>query len=358
MVESLVSLGPLSFDIFNNMFALDKQKALAMKCFDSLKTTEHNKKGKGGNKGYFETTRNFTSLVPLGYLRTANAPRLTVRDNTLHGMNKALVVEILKQFTSLNKQCFIIEIDMSAMHSRVAASLLPENSMLQKSLEDPSFWKTQVNRFLPLYEHKNINMTFDILKRVLKVQLYTSLNGGNPGSRDRLIDNLTGNAKVLLPKKHLTSSDLYLITKSIADNFELVNEVKNVNKMCFMKAFTNSWTYTLDRPTPYRNEADYKGISKVLQGFEVVLLSCLVQFVIEQKGLPLSLDHDGLLAMFVLNNDLNYTNDYTNDMIKEDVNEILTNLTLKMNSWSNYLLKGTVPIEAKRFWFQSNLYEF
>ena len=169
---------------------------------------------------------------------------------------------------------------MSACHSRVAVSLLPAGSMLEQALDSSSFWRNNVENFLPMYLMKDIQITNDQLKKILKVFLYTSLNGGNPGSHDRLIDNLTDNARNLIPKKKLTSSDLYLQTKAIAESFQLLQEVKNFNKSCFMNGCKYSYTYTVDRVNPYRNHASYKGISRVLQGFEVVLLSCLTKYVI------------------------------------------------------------------------------
>lgn len=127
----------------------------------------------------------------------------------------------------------VLELDMSACHSRVASSLMPPNSELKKALTDSNFWEVQVNQFLSLYSTEGIEMTFKILFNILKVFLYTSLNGGNPASEERLIDNLTGNAMELLPKNSLTTSKIFSITKRVANLSRLVTEVKDLNKQCY-----------------------------------------------------------------------------------------------------------------------------
>lgn len=228
-----------------------------------LKGTKFDKPGKKGNLGYFRTKRTFNSLVPMEYKRTPLAPRLTVKGNSFHGMNKALLIKIVQKLTEMNKQMFVLELDMSACHSRVASSLLPPNNELNKLLTKSHFWETQVNEFLPLYKNEGIEMNFKMLKRILKVFLYTSLNGGNPASQERLIDNLTGNAMEILPKNHLTKSKVFTITKAIAEDFKLVLEVKDLNKQCYTTGLERGYTFTVDRFDPYVNNQLYKGISRV-----------------------------------------------------------------------------------------------
>lgn len=236
----------------------------------------------------------------MSYRRTPKAPRLTTPGNTFHGMKKELIIEILKHLTRIIPNALVLEIDMSACHSRITASLLKPGSMIEQALESTDFWKNKVDLFLPLYKAKGIDLPDDRLKKMLKVMLYTSLNGGNPASHDRLTMNLLTHARDFKPKNHFTSSDLYLVTKQIAEEFVLVIEVKGKNKHCFINGHNDSYTYTLDRLEPYKNGAAYKGISKVLQSFEVILLTCLTPQVVKINGLPLSLDHDGFLAMFIL----------------------------------------------------------
>lgn len=141
------------------------------------------------------------------------------------------------------------------------------------------------------------------------------------------------------------------MTKQINEKFQLINEVKDLHKSCFMKGSKMSFTYTIDRLEPYQNEASYKGISRVLQGFEVVLLCCLTQYVIELKGIPLSLDHDGLTALFMIEPLI----DNNKEQIEENVLDISSSLTEKMKSWSTYLLRSIMPIETKRYWFNGDV---
>ena len=71
-------------------------------------------------------------------------------------------------------------------------------------------------------------------------------------------------------------------------------------------------------------------ISRLLQGFEIVLLSVLVRFILEIGAV--SLDHDGVLVAFIG---------------KRDSKQIALNLTKKMEPWSKYLLGQPIPIDAK-----------
>jgi hypothetical protein len=47
--------------------------------------------------------------------------------------------------------------------------------------------------------------------------------------------------------------------------------------------------YSVDRSTPYFVESQHKAISRVLQGFEVVLLAALVADIFALGGIPASL---------------------------------------------------------------------
>jgi len=121
-------IGSLVFEDFAQVISLEEQRELAITNFESLKGTKFDKPGKKGNLGYFRTKRTFNSLVPMEYHRTPLAPRLTSKGNSFHGMNKSLLIEIVKGLTSNNTQMLVIELDMSACHSRVASSLMPPNN--------------------------------------------------------------------------------------------------------------------------------------------------------------------------------------------------------------------------------------
>ena len=128
MVKSLMLVGSIVFEDFAKIISLEEQRELAISNFESLKGTKFDKPGKKGNPGYFRTKRTFNSLVPMEYHRTPLAPRLTSKGNSFHGMNKSLLIEIVKGLTSSHTQALVIELDMSACHSRVASSLMPPNN--------------------------------------------------------------------------------------------------------------------------------------------------------------------------------------------------------------------------------------
>nr|QUO99274.1 hypothetical protein [Oedogonium dentireticulatum] len=197
-------------------------------------------------------------------------------------------------------------------------------------------------------------MTFKMLKRMLKVFLYTSLNGGNPASEERLIDNLTGNAMELLPKKHLTTSKIFNITKQVANSSRLVVEVKDLNKECYTMGLNRGYTFTVDRFKPYINDQVYKGISRVLQGFEVCLLSVLTLHVMKKGLIPLSLDHDGLMALMLFKEE----EEFQPELITKVVKDLELELSENMNEWAYFFLKTSLPIEAKRHWFRGEVIEY
>lgn len=247
-------------------------------------------------------------------------------------MIKAFLVEIVKEITKSNKNFLVIEFDMSACHSRVAASLLQKGNLLETALTAEDFWKNQVDTFHPQYISKGIDINKKTLKRMLKVSLYTALNGGNPASHDRLVDNLSSNAIEFLPAKDIDLSDIYILTKKVMNDFPLLKEVKGLNKLCYCKGIYNSFTYTTDRTTPYKNQKVHKGIYRVLQGFEVVLLSVLTKEIVELNGLPLSLDHDGLMALFVLE-EIGPLDKEESFIIMKQLENVITS---RLYGWSHY----------------------
>lgn len=62
MVQSLVSSGPLFYELFETFISSKEQKKIATDCFEYLKTTPLNKQGSKGLKGYFQTNRTFSTL--------------------------------------------------------------------------------------------------------------------------------------------------------------------------------------------------------------------------------------------------------------------------------------------------------
>jgi len=351
MIDSLLSVTPNFPYYFNKKFSLERQREITYESFFKIRASwnevqekkseeilDFERKAKG--KKYFETNRKFERLVPPFYKRTS-APRLSALGSTFHGMKKELLIEILKRLSKEGDVSFI-DIDMSAAHSRIARFLLSNNeSDLGSSLKDPDFWSTQISALRHHFSDRNVDITDSHIKKILKVGLYTSLNGGNPCSDDRLLATLTFNAEDLLEKGNLNtiekikSSSLWSSSFDTLMSFSLIKEVKSLNEICAKQIDSKTYqVFTIDREEPYLIDSKHKGISRVLQGFEVVLLAVLTREILIHKCLPVSLDHDGVLIM-------------------TDNNTIPTDLCTSLSqssfgSWSNYLLGEELPLEIKR----------
>lgn len=343
MVGETLKVSPNFMFYFEKYYPVPVQSLIAKETFERQKENLEKTKGfKGGSgKKYFETKRSFGRLIPAFYQRT-NSPRLSAPGNTFHGMKKDLLVEILRDF-SLRESFTFIDVDMSAAHSRIAKYLLGDpESVMGLSLNDANFWETQVNALKEIYLRGGLEVPPKIIKKILKVGLYTSLNGGNPISEARLNDNLTLNAgdylfSIGVAKENLNDSSFWNLTKEMLLSFQLINEVKNLNLKCSFKDYDDQYkVYTLDRTSPYVIDSPHKGISRVLQGFEVVLLSILLYDVISLKLLPVSLDHDGILLMA------------PNSTDPKQFCEKLSGVDSKFYQWSKYILEEPIPIEPKR----------
>lgn len=368
MVSAMLSVTPTFAFKFEKIFSLPYQKSIARTTFNKLKAEWETLTGQPAqvlqnlteskpSKKYFETNRKFNRLVPVSYHRT-EAPRISAYGSTFHGMKKVLLLQILKEL-SLNRNAVFIDIDMGAAHTRIARYLLhKEGSNLDYSLKDPQFWNVQISKARPYYEESGVNISDKIIKKLLKVGLYTSLNGGNPCSVERLVANLSLNVEDYINSNGLVSiedlktSGLYRATENCFNNFTLVKEVKDINTKCSMKfdhlkqAYK---TFTVDRVSPYIIDKPHKGISRVLQGFEVVLLTVLVKEIMLKGGIPVSLDHDGVLVMFSKTKFSEYGSDF--HAICHNISQGL------FKSWSEYLLEEGIPIEPKRVIIDGNVQE-
>lgn len=149
-----------------------------------------------------------------------------------------------------------------------------------------------------------------------------------PFSPDRVKDNLLS-IKPELKKvideagPSFEQTDLYKDFLKVFGNDPLVSEVKQLNMIC-----VNQWgdkVFTVDRVEPYKIQSKHLGISRVLQSFEVVLLSLLTRACIIRGHLPLSLDHDGLLCLV---------------KASHDPYEVCESLTQDLSEWSGFLLEG------------------
>ena len=127
----------------------------------------------------------------------------------------------------------------------------------------------------------------------------------------------------------------------------LISEVKNLNFKCSFKDVDDVHkVYTIDRTSPYLLDSPHKGISRVLQGFEVVLLSILLHDILTLKLLPISLDHDGILLMAPKGTD------------PKTICSFLSGESSKFHHWSEYLLEEPLPIEPKRVVFDGIVEEY
>lgn len=343
MVEGLIKATPGFYKMFNSIYPVPFQSNTAHKYFDPMHELAIVDVPVGKPKDlkdmkYYEVNRKFYNLVSPQYIRS-KAPRITTKGSTFHGMKKDLKYNILKELSKYGYK--MVDCDMSACHSRVAASLLlKENSQIRSSLEDDNFWGRQVKIFGPFYNEYGVMIPDAIIKKILKVMLYTSLNGGNPGSEARLIDNLSKNASEYLAQMELKDPHLLINSKifdastKVAGKFNLANEIKELNKTCVVPSMTRKiyFTHTIDRAVPYESESIHYGISRVLQGFEVVLLSILTQLSLKNNALPISLDHDGILLL-----------------VPEeiDADELINTLNKDFVPWSEYLLDLSIPLEIK-----------
>lgn len=207
---------------------------------------------------------------------------------------------------------------------------------------------------------KDLNIPDKVVKKFLKVGLYTSLNGGNPSSNERLLDNIKLNAKEYVESNKLLEDSLITINpifdclKHLLDDFELVKEVKDLSSKSFDTIMDGDkrvyYAYTVDRQQPYEFDSGHKGISRVLQGFEVVLLTTLVHSALSINAKIVSLDHDGALIMISQKQFESYNNNALN--VAQKISEG------KFYEFSKYLLEQNISIEPKRIIYNGESKEF
>ena len=220
-------------------------------------------------------------MVPNIYKRT-KSPRLATQGNTFFGMKKELLIQSLR-FLSAAYDMVFIDFDLSAAHTRIARYLLHNReSELDKSLSDPQFWGSRIKSLKPYFQEADILLDDKSIKKLLKVGLYTSLNGGNPLNEKRLIVNIALNATEYLQQNQIKdeetimNSKIFLALKKAFENFSLISEVKNLNRDCatFVRKENDSsifHTHTVDRPQPYILNSQHLGM--VFRAFYKVLKS-------------------------------------------------------------------------------------
>lgn len=374
MVNRLIETSPTFHKEFNRLVSIETQRRILTESFSVMKKAFDEREakrlsklendpcrqfregvlleaaqmdGETTNKKFYQTNRSYSIMVPEVYNRT-EAPRISARGNTLHGLKKDLSGKVLKTLIRLwqknDKSYSILDLDMSAAHTRFAIGIMGTHNcqLYEAIMSKGKFWDENAVIFTRALKEVGVIMPEKGVRALLKVCLYTCLNGGNPLSAQRLFKNLTDQEPSLTQgfgsMDSFTTSNLFLNTRRVLSSFNLLEEVKELNKKCV--APDGLRTYTLDRQEPYVFDSQHKGISRALQGYEVVLLTVLVQKIICHGGLPINLAHDGAMALFP-------------GVIDDQA--LVESLTRDMDEWSDYLLNGlTLPIECKFNYNTSN----
>ena len=316
--------------------SIAKGNATVLKELDKMEVDEMVAKGKKPSKPFYEKFWKWVSLVPMGYRRTL-APRITASGGTLHAMKKDMSNEVLKLVSQEVTGYTFIDIDLSACHAHIAAALQGKShSLLSTAVTQAAhFWNEMAKQYKRKLQDRNIHIEESAIRSILKVSFYTSLNGGNPFNANRLGANLKLNAPDMLTPfdsiEQFASSECFKTLNTVLGNLEIISEVKQLNQVCTL----DKRTYTVDRRDPHPVDSVHKGISRVLQGVEVVLLSILVGFIKQRGGLPLNLAHDGTLVM-----------------VRDDQDpvELCKQLTRNIKGWSRFVLRGfEIGVEPKLF---------
>lgn len=270
MVNELLKVAPNFAYLFDHNFSPEKQRQLAEESFEKQKQLFLKSEravsvaevlDQKPTKKYFQTNRKFNRLVPILYHRTA-APRLSTKGGTFHGMKKMLLLDILMVLSIMRNNFAFLDFDMGAAHTRIACFLLAnENSQLDASLKDPEFWQTQIQNAEPCFQKRDVLLKPASIKKILKEGIYTSLNGGNPISKECLLSNLSLNAEGYLKKnklvsvEHISESALYRAAEEAFTTFPLLEEVKRINTTCTASFQTyekvSHFTYTVNQENLY-----------------------------------------------------------------------------------------------------------
>ena len=162
------------------------------------------------------------------------------------------------------------------------------------------------------------------------------MNGGNPFSPARILNNLGNHKnewalKIHLESLYISKQKEFYTFRSLFQNYALINEVQELNTKCFDR--WSAKVYIIDKVNGYPLDRKHKGISRVLQGFEVVLLTVLVRACLMHGIFPLSLDHDGLLGAS------------KEELIVQEIEETLSENILQ---WSEYLLNAKISVVVKK----------
>lgn len=186
-------------------------------------------------------------------------------------------------------------IDMNACHFRIAVGLgqLEHN---RRALLSESVWD-EIGKGFPL-EVRHL-----MVKPLLKKIVYTCFNGGNLRNFKNTVKTIYPEYYKDLPNEREMGNRLW-IEKAILNN-PAFNEIARLNSRIAELGLTSRlYSPITGKPVPLcegngKALSGYKFISRLLAFNEVILLLEELRLIIEGGGLPISLEHDGVIAAFL-----------------------------------------------------------
>lgn len=287
------------------------------------------------DSNYFSVERKFSSILPTHYT-TSRTPRFTGRPaNSVHAMESSLRWDVLQEVSNRTDLCFF-DVDFSSCHASIASSLLPENSELSGMLKhEDRFWSSSTEELIGfLSSGLQTELSQPQIKKLLKVSLYSALNGGD-------ISGDTLSTKMACDIKGLKGSDQAILKSNLQllpRYWSVLGELSSLSSKTALKSAVGSpgsrayHVFTPVKTKPYYFDKPHLGISRVLQAFEVILLMNLSETVLD-LGMHIGcLDHDGLTLCS--GNDI------------EDSN-LIDELSSRTANFSHFLLKRNLPLVVK-----------
>lgn len=263
MVNDFIEVSVHFKDIFDLSIPRETQREVANSSFTRLKeeymeTPEAQAKllemqQNPRKRGYFFPKRNFSKAFVANSFHRTQAPRFAALGSTFYGMKKILKKEILTELSKEFNATFI-DFDFSAAHAKRAPRIQGQSELsLRECVQSPTFWNERVQDIFPQVEQTELNLKKKACRGVLKVMLSPSLNGGNPFSPARVLDNLSGADPFLAEKVAL--SDIPFEQWNLSKDFfkvfgkdELGKEGKELNLKCIDQWGTQ--VFPIDRSEP------------------------------------------------------------------------------------------------------------
>lgn len=310
------------------------QKEIFYSWLGKLKLEFSEEKGKKNERNWWDSKREFTSLIPIEY-RWTKAPRLSVKGTTINGIKKPLKRSCLLAIACADPNFVIIDLDMRSAHSFIAAKLAGEDSLIRDLINNKNIWADkiqEIRRDFPSY------VSDKELKNSLKIGVYGTLNGGNPTGAEILDDNIIEG--VFGGLDHKRKDEVKHKIQKVLKEWKLIDSIKELNELVSVKSNEGNIMYGIDRIKEYELKERHKMISRYLQGYEVVLLSIISYYILFHGGLVVSLEHDGVVCLF--------RKKKTQHMLPQEVvSEVTQLIEQSLKPWSELLLGQNIPLEAK-----------